>query len=547
MFLVLDSAEPAPSLRKHFICCAQAYHRCRDTVISAILHSYKKGNNMSEYIYVLGMDGRPQMPTRRKRHIDRLLSTGKAKVVEYVPFTVQLLYENHPVLQPVILAEDPGRTNIGVAAVSQKGELLFSAVVETRNKEITKFMEKRRKASQRLAKRCHTMIKAGQVMRKLPMFGEEKYITCRYIRNTESRFCNRRRKDGWLTPSAEQLVRTHINLVHRIQGFLPVTDVALEVNRFAFMQLEDPYITGVDFQNGPLKGYDDRKAAVYDQQDGQCLLCNKKPIEHYHHIVPVAKRGSDTLANIAGLCCRCHEKVHKDARAARRLQNKKQGLTKKYGALSVLNQAIPFICKRLEEEFGEHVHYCSGRDTSRLRQSFGFHKTKDEPLHEVDAWCIGVLSLREIPEKCPDFTKVYQIKQFRRQNRRRINHQTERRYYLDGKLVAVNRKKRMGQTGRKDNQTKDSLADWFTKMVHLYREKEAEHLRSRLTVKKSQHSYNDLKREMPGAEFIYENQRYILSGQLTNGKYYRAVGSTQNFPAAKCRIRRHNRGLVFVS
>ncbi|MFQ9045210.1 MAG: hypothetical protein ACLR6D_06350 [Anaerobutyricum hallii] len=52
---------------------------------------------------------------------------------------------------------------------------------------------------------------------------------------------------------------------------------------------------------------------------------------------------------------------------------------------------------------------------------------------------------------------------------------------------------------------------------------------------------------MPGAEFIYENQRYILSGQLTNGKYYRAVGSTQNFPAAKFRIRRHNRGLVFVS
>ncbi len=28
---------------------------------------------------------------------------------------------------------------------------------------------------------------------------------------------------------------------------------------------------------------------------------------------------------------------------------------------------------------------------------------------------------------------------------------------------------------------------------------------------------------------------------------YRSVGSTQNFPAAKCRIGRHNRGLVFVS
>jgi hypothetical protein len=66
-------------------------------------------------------------------------------------------------------------------------------------------------------------------------------------------------------------------------------------------------------------------------------------------------------------------------------------------------------------------------------------------------------------------------------------------------------------------------------------------------VKKSQRSYNDLKREMPGAEFIHENRRYILNGQLTNGKYYRSVGSTQDFPAAKYRIRRHNRGLVFVS
>lgn len=32
---------------------------------------------MSEYIYVLGMDGRPQMPTTRKRHMDKLLHTGE--------------------------------------------------------------------------------------------------------------------------------------------------------------------------------------------------------------------------------------------------------------------------------------------------------------------------------------------------------------------------------------------------------------------------------------------------------------------------------------
>ena len=90
---------------------------------------------MSEYIYVLGMDGKPQMPTRRRRHVNKLLNTGKARIAEHVPFTIQLLYENEPVLQQIMMAEDPGRTNIGAAVVGLKGQLYLSAVVETRNEK----------------------------------------------------------------------------------------------------------------------------------------------------------------------------------------------------------------------------------------------------------------------------------------------------------------------------------------------------------------------------------------------------------------------------
>ena len=122
----------------------------------------------TEYVYVLGIDGNHQMPTKRKRHILKLLNTGKARIVEKVPFTVQLKYQNTPVLQPIVLAEDPGRTNIGVAVLSQFGDLIFSAVVETRNKEIKKLMADRkahrqasrrgeRKARQRLAKKYGTI------------------------------------------------------------------------------------------------------------------------------------------------------------------------------------------------------------------------------------------------------------------------------------------------------------------------------------------------------------------------------------------------------
>lgn len=186
-----------------------------------------------------------------------------------------MLYENNPTLQSVMMAEDPGRTNIGTAVVGLKGQLYLSAVVETRNKEIHKLMDKRlacrrasrngeRKARQSRAKRFGTMLKAGVLMRKLPQYGEDGFITCHVIRYTEARFCNRKRSKDWVTPTVEQLIRTHINLVHKMQKFLPITDVAIEVNRFAFMLLDDPTVAGVDFQKGPLKGYSNVNDAVFD-------------------------------------------------------------------------------------------------------------------------------------------------------------------------------------------------------------------------------------------------------------------------------------------
>ena len=72
------------------------------------------------------------------------------------------------------------------------------------------------------------------------------------IINTEARFNNRLRPEGWLTPTATQLLRTHLNLFERISRILPVTDVAVEVNRFAFMELTDPdkMHFEIDFRHG---------------------------------------------------------------------------------------------------------------------------------------------------------------------------------------------------------------------------------------------------------------------------------------------------------
>ena len=547
----------------------------------------------TEYIYVLGIDGKPQMPTNRKVRVRKLFKLGRAKIVDTVPFTIQLLYKNEPVLQPLTIAEDPGRTNIGAAVLTQLGNLVFSAVVETRNKSIKKLMTDRkahrqasrrgeRKARQRLAKRHGSMIKAGMIIRKLPQYAADKFVTCKIIRNTKARFCNRKRMTDWLTPTVNHLVQTHVNLIKKIEKYLPITDVAIEVNRFAFMQMENPGISGVDFQNGPLKGFDDIKVAIREQQHGKCLMC-KNDIEHFHHIVPRSKGGSGTIQNQAGLCKKCHAKVHTDTEFQAKFKDKKEGLIKKYGALSALNQAVPFICKELLKIYGvEHVHFCTGKDTSLIRSSLGYEKTKENQMHEVDAYCIGLAAIGADKGKCPGFNgerevpgrqkvvcgsnvpvltshvgqnsrsksgheperrainNVFKIKQFRRQDRSIINYQRERTYYLDGKKIATNRKPRFEQKGH-------ALSDWYSEQVKLKGKEYANKLTGRITVKKSTRGYNSKDRVMPGTVFYYNGKRLVLTGQLTGGKYYRAYGDTKtNYPVNKCQIYKHNEGLVFV-
>lgn len=505
----------------------------------------------AEYIYVLGIDGKPQMPTNRKVRVRSLFKSGLAKIVDAVPFTIRLLYENNAILQPVTLAEDPGRTNIGAAALTQLGDLVFSAVVETRNKDIKKLMADRkahrqasrrgeRKARQRLAKRYGSMIKAGMIMRKLPQYAADKFVTCKFIRNTEARFCNRKRISDWLTPTVNHLVETHINIIRKISRYLPVTDIVIEVNRFAFMQMDNPETSGVDFQNGPLKGFNDVKAAVREQQNGKCLMC-KNEISDFHHIVPRSKGGSDNIQNQVGLCPKCHERAHTDENFKQKLIDKKSGLLKKYGALSALNQAVPFICKRLLEIYGkDHVHFCTGKDTSLIRASLGYEKTKDNQMHEVDAYCIGLAAIGADTARHQRFENVYRIKQFRRQDRSIINYQRERSYYLDGKKIATNRRPRFEQKG-------EALSDWYSKQVELAGQEQMDRLTGILVVKKSTRGYNAKNRMMPGTVFYYNGKRLVLTGQLTGGKYYRAYDDSKtNYPAVKCQIYKQNEGLVFM-
>ena len=83
--------------------------------------------------------------------------------------------------------------------------------------------------------------------------------------------------------------------------------------------------------------------------------------------------------------------------------------------------------------------------------------------------------------------------------------------------------------------TKDTTTTAADKMARVL---EAEQkMRANLTAVKSVRRYNNPERVFPGAVFEYQGRRYVMSGQLTNGKYLWAEGiSKKNFPARDCRI-----------
>lgn len=496
-----------------------------------------------ELIYVWNADGSVLEPSTRHHHIQRLLDRGKAKLVSTFPWIVQLKYQiENPVVHEYVGATDPGRTNIGEALIDVTDRCVVSlAKLETRNKDIPDLMSKRadhRRTSRRgeRLRRKRRSHKLGQLNKKLENDGGRKLASCeeiipvKDIINTEVRFENRACSEDWLSPTATQLVRSHLNMVERYRKLYPVTSWCLEWNKFSFMKLDDNTIFGLDYQNGKMKGFDSVEDYVYARQEGQCFMpgCQNK-IEHCHHVVPRHEGGSDLPDNRVGLCHECHDRVHTSKATI-----PTDGFKKQFGALSVLNQAIPFIYAGLVERFGaDNVLVCSGSDTAEMRDKLELAKDHHLDALAVYAACTGdaELDLNDLPNR-----ELY--RQFRRHDRQRVRAQYERAYKLDGKTVAKNRKPRF-------EQPKDcsALSEAGLSQQEI----------SRLEVRKSYRSYKDPGRVLPGALYLVARRVCVLTGQQHRGKYllfkYDIVtdkGKAIAVKADECELLCLNRGIVRV-
>lgn len=235
-------------------------------------------------VYVISKDGQPLMLTTRHGKVRYLLKDGKAKVINRCPFTVQLLYESTEYTQPISLGIDAGSKHIGVSATTET-KVVYEADVELRN-DIVDLLSTRRQ--NRRTRRN------------------------RKTRYRKPRFDNRIRRNGWLAPSVNQKVQTHLTVVDKVCRMLPVTNIIVETASFDIQKIKNPNVEGIGYQQGEQLDFWNVREYVLFRDGHVCQCCkgkSKDPVLNVHHIES-RKTGSNAPNNLITLCETCHKGYH---------------------------------------------------------------------------------------------------------------------------------------------------------------------------------------------------------------------------------------------
>ena len=76
------------------------------------------------------------------------------------------------------------------------------------------------------------------------------------LRYRTKRFNNRKRSEKWLPPSIRHRVDTTVNWVKRLQKILPVKKIYFEHVKFDTQKMQNPEISGIEYQHGELFSYE---------------------------------------------------------------------------------------------------------------------------------------------------------------------------------------------------------------------------------------------------------------------------------------------------
>lgn len=236
---------------------------------------------MPNCVFVLDADRVPQTPVH-SAVARQMLSAKTAAVFKCHPFTIML-----KTVVPAPMAAhthrlkiDPGSKTTGLALLDG-GKVVWAAELTHRGQRIKDALLSRR------------AIRRNRRQRK--------------TRYRQPRFDNRTRPDGWLPPSLESRVANVMTWVERLARLCRITSLSQELVRFDMQLMQNAEISGVEYQQGELQGYEVREYLL-EKWHRTCAYCKATSVPlQVEHIISKARGGTDRLSNLTLACGPCNQ------------------------------------------------------------------------------------------------------------------------------------------------------------------------------------------------------------------------------------------------
>jgi 5-methylcytosine-specific restriction endonuclease McrA len=328
-------------------------------------------------VFVLDRKKKPLMPCSEKR-ARLLLERGRARVHRLVPFTIRLVDREQEdcALQHVRIKLDPGSKTTGVALVRESEE------VDPETGEVQRSAHALFLAE--LAHRGHSIRDA--LTQRRAFRRRRRSANLRY---RAARFNNRRRPKGWLPPSLQHRVDTAMSWARRLCRWAPVSALSQELVRFDTQALQNPEISGAEYQQGTLAGYEVREYLL-EKWGRKCAYCDAHdvPLE-IDHIHPKSRGGSDRVSNLTLACRPCNQrKANRDvadflAKDPKRLAHIEAQAKAPLRDAAAVNSTRWALWRRLKDT-GLDVETSTGGRTKWNR-----HRLNIPKAHALDAACVG--------------------------------------------------------------------------------------------------------------------------------------------------------------
>ena len=397
--------------------------------------------------------------------------------------------------QEISLGIDSGYSNVGFSAITNNKELIVGEL------KLLQGMKERL-----LEKSRYRKIRRSRLRYRKP----------RWNNRVKSK------PKGWLAPSLQHKLDSHIKFINYLYSILPITKCTIEVANFDIQKMNNDGISGVEYQQGDMLGFWNLREYVLHRdghkcQNPNCKNKDKEQILEVHHIKYKSLGGTDNKNNLITLCNKCHTSPnHKNGKFLWDWcqQGKKVRGFKDATFMSTIRW---YLINELENEH-DNIYVTYGYITKNHRI-----KNKIEKTHYNDAFSIakGTNQLRN--------AKIYEVKQSRRNNR-------SLEMFYDAKYIDIRNGEKVSG-GELNNGRRTRNKNINSENLHKYRGKKVSKGQRRIRKVRYFYQPNDLVK--------YEGKVYSVRGTQNGGAYIR-LNEIKKVPRVDLLIAyKFNKGMVW--